>query len=163
MVGQSRTKTTATRVQHRNMHALMGLTLLSVIAPFTSNRQGRQQCYDAHAQSNDSPVIRPTVSITSPGQFAVFTVSAPIQIVAAASISSGSITRVEFQAIPNSGTNPLIPLGTDTSGPLQCHLEQCTNGCLRFERARVFRRTLRELYVRENCHPPLMGVIRSQR
>lgn len=95
----------------------MGLTLLSVIAPFTSIARAASSATTPTPNPTTPPVIRPTVSITSPGQFAVFTVAAPIQIVAAASISSGSITRVEFQAIPNSGTNPLIPLGTDTSAP----------------------------------------------
>ena len=88
----------------------MALTLLSVAVPFTTN--------NARAASHaTTPTLTPTVSITSPARFATFTVGTPIHIVAQASISSGNITRVEFQAIPNSGTNPLIPLGSATSAP----------------------------------------------
>src|SRR4051812_42399164 len=97
--------------------ALMGLTLLSVVAPFRSIARAASSVTTPTPSPTTPPIIRPTVSITSPGQFAAFTVGASIQIVAAASISSGNITSVEFQAIPNSGTNPLISLGTDTSAP----------------------------------------------
>jgi hypothetical protein len=63
------------------------------------------------------PDIRPVVSFTSPAPFATFSAGTPIQIVAAASISSGNITHVDFQAEPNSGTNPIIALGSDTTAP----------------------------------------------
>lgn len=63
------------------------------------------------------PDIRPVVSFTSPAPFATFSPGTPIQIVAAASISSGNITHVDFQAEPNSGTNPIIALGSDTTAP----------------------------------------------
>ncbi len=60
---------------------------------------------------------RPVVSFTSPAPLATFSPGTPIQIVAAASISSGHITHVDFQAEPNSGTNPIIALGSATSTP----------------------------------------------
>ncbi|HET8842484.1 MAG TPA: Ig-like domain-containing protein, partial [Ktedonobacteraceae bacterium] len=83
---------------------LIVLALLSVTAPVT---------HAASRAPTDAP--RPVVSFTSPGQFATFSPGAPIQIVVAASISSGSITHVDFQAEPNSGTNPNIILGSDTT------------------------------------------------
>ncbi|HVU66412.1 MAG TPA: cellulose binding domain-containing protein [Ktedonobacteraceae bacterium] len=61
--------------------------------------------------------VRPVVSFTSPAQFATFSAGTPIQIGAEASISSGHITHVDFQAEPNSGTNPIISLGSDTTAP----------------------------------------------
>lgn len=63
------------------------------------------------------PDIRPVVSFSSPAPFATFRAGTPIQIVAAASISSGNITHVDFQAEPNSGTNPNIALGSATTAP----------------------------------------------
>lgn len=60
---------------------------------------------------------RPVVSFTSPAPFATFSPGTPIQIVAAASISRGRITHVDFQAEPNSGINPIISLGSATSAP----------------------------------------------
>ena len=97
---------------------LIVLSLLSVTAPLTTrSARAASSATTPMPTPTTSPVVRPVVSITSPAPFAVFTAGAPIQIVAQASISSGNITRVEFQAIPNSGTNPLISLGTGTSSP----------------------------------------------
>ncbi len=63
------------------------------------------------------PDNRPVVSFTSPAALASFSAGTPIQIVAAASISSGKITHVDFQAEPASGTNPNITLGSATTAP----------------------------------------------
>lgn len=96
----------------------MVLSLLSVTAPFiTRSARAASSATTPTPSPTTPPVVRPVVNITSPAQFAAFTPGAPIQIVAQASISSGNITRVEFQAEPNSGTNPIIPLGTATSAP----------------------------------------------
>lgn len=93
---------------------LMVLTLLSVTVPFTAR--------SARAASNattptPTPTPRPVVSFTSPAQFATFSPGTPIHITVAASISSGNITHVDFQAEPNSGTNPIIALGSATTAP----------------------------------------------
>jgi hypothetical protein len=94
---------------------LMVLSLLSVAAPFTT---GSARAASSATTPTPTPTpARPVASFTSPAPFATFTAGAPIQIAVAASISSGNITHVDFQAEPNSGTNPFISLGTDTSAP----------------------------------------------
>ncbi len=96
---------------------LIVLTLLSVTAPFTGIARAASSATTPTPTPTTPPVVRPVVSITSPAPFATFSAGTPIQIVAAASISSGNITHVDFQAEPNSGTNPNIALGSDATAP----------------------------------------------
>ena len=103
---------------------LILVTIIGVLAsPFVSMRVATASSRVATpvptptATPTGTVAPTPTVHISSPGQDAVFMAPATIRIDATATLSSGSISDVEFRAYSAADTNTIIPLGDVTSAP----------------------------------------------